>query len=122
MRSEKDHNRDTGAKPEVASPAGSCSGLESLLASRQAHAPQASRASGRLEKDHSLVQSPEKQKQMLDFIVTSYFHSPADVEELKCAVIIASDNSSPTPNADRWFLEGVFAALRFLGGENGKSL
>ena len=103
MRSENDHNRDTGAKPE-------------------AHAPQASRASGRLEKDHSLVQSPEKQKQMLDFIVTSYFHSPADVEELKCAVIIASDNSSPTPNADRWFLEGVFAALRFLGGENGKSL
>ena len=43
----------------------------------------------RSEKDHSLVQSPEKQKQMLDFIVTSYFHSPADVEELKCAVIIA---------------------------------
>ena len=65
------------------------------------------------EKDHSLVQSPEKQKQMLDFIVTSYFCDPASVEELKCAVIIASDNSSKTPNADRWFLEGVFAALRF---------
>ena len=78
--------------------------------------------SGNIPEKISMVQSPEKQKQMLDFIVTSYFHSPAEVGELKCAVIIASDNSSPTPNADRWFLEGVFAALRFLGGENGKSL
>ena len=70
----------------------------------------------------SLVQSPEKQKRMLDFIVTSYFWSPDDWQELKCAVILASDNSSPTPNADRWFLEGAFAMIRFMGGENGTSL
>ena len=76
----------------------------------------------RSEKDHSIVQNPDSQKEILDFIVTSYFCNPDSVEELKCTVIIASDNSSPTPNADRWFLEGVFAALRFLGGENGKSL
>lgn len=103
MQSDKDHNRDTGAKPE-------------------AHAPQASRAYGRLEKDHSIVQNPESQKEILELIVTSYFCDPASVEELKCAVFIANDNSSKTPNADRWFLKGVFAVLQFMGGGNGKSL
>lgn len=72
---------------------------------------------------HSLVRNPEKQKQMLDFIVTSYFCSPDDWQELKCAVILASDNSSPTPNADRWFLEGAFAVIRHTReGDSGKSL
>ena len=72
---------------------------------------------------HSLVQNPEKQKQILDFIVTSYFCSPDDWQELKCAVILANDNSSPTPNADRWFLEGVFAVIRNIReGDSGKSL
>lgn len=74
------------------------------------------------EKDRSLVQSPEKQKEMLEFIVTSYFRSPDDWQELKTAVVLASDNSSSTPNADRWFLEGVFALLRFMGGRNAESL
>lgn len=70
----------------------------------------------------SLVRSPEKQKQVLDFIVALSLRSPADMNELKCAVIIASDNSSPTPNADRWFLEGVFAFIHYLAGKNGNSL
>ena len=73
-------------------------------------------------RDHSIVQNPKRQKEILEFIVTSYSCDPSSVNELMCAVLLANDNSSKTPNADRWFLKGVFAALRFLGGENGKSL
>lgn len=106
MPSDKD--RESGAKPT-------------------AHAPQASRAYGRSEKDRntSLVQNTDAQKEVLDFIIQTFYCSPNDAEELKTAVIIANDNSSKTPNADRWFIEGVFAVLRHLarnGGDNAKSL
>ena len=74
------------------------------------------------EKDHSIVQNPERQKEILEFIVTSYSCDPSSVNELMCAVLLANDNSSKTPNADRWFLKGVFAAIQFMGGENAKSL
>ena len=74
------------------------------------------------EKDHSIVQNPESQKEILEFIVTSYFCDPSSVNELMCAVLLANDNSSKTPNADRWFLKGVFAAIQFMGGEHGNSL
>lgn len=75
-----------------------------------------------LEKDHSIVQNPESQKEILEFIVTSYFCDPSSMNELMCAVLLANDNSSKTPNADRWFIKGVFAAILFMGGENAKSL
>lgn len=74
------------------------------------------------EKDHSIVQNPESQKEILEFIVTSYSCDPSSVNELMSAVLLANDNSSKTPNADRWFLKGVFAAIQFMGGENVKSL
>ena len=70
----------------------------------------------------SLVESMEKQEAMLSFITQSFYCDPKSVEELKATVLIASDNSSSTSNADRWFIKGVFALLRFLsrgrqGGE-----
>ena len=78
-------------------------------------------------KKDSLVESPEKQEALLSFITQSFYCDPKSVEELKCSVLIASDNSSSTPDADRWFIKGVFALLRFLSrGEkeacNGKSV
>lgn len=116
MPSEKDRKENTGAKPQ-----------HEPYGSRQAHAPQASRAYGRAEKDRntSLVQNKDAQKEVLDFIIQSFYSSPKDAEELKTAVIIANDNASKTPNADRWFIEGVFATLRHLthnGGNNAGTL
>ena len=78
-------------------------------------------------KRDSLVESLEKQEALLGFITQSFYCDPKSVEELKATMLIVSDNSSSTPNADRWFIKGVFALLRFLSrGEkeacNGKSL
>ena len=78
-------------------------------------------------KKDSLVENPEKQEALLGFITQSFSCDPRSVEELKCSVLIASDNSSSTPNADRWFIKGVFALLGFLSrGEkeawNGESV
>lgn len=116
MPSEKDRKENTGAKPQ-----------HEPYGSRQAHAPQASRAYGRSEKDRntSLVQNKDAQKEVLDFIIQSFYCSPKDSEELKTVIFIANDNSSKTPNADRWFIEGVFATLRHLthnGGNNAGTL
>lgn len=81
------------------------------------------------ENDHkenpSLVRNKDAQKEVLDFITQSFYCSPDDAEELKTAVILANDNTSETPNADRWFIEGVFAVLRHLtnkGGDNEEPL
>ena len=55
----------------------------------------------------------------------AFYCSPKDSEELKTVIFIANDNTSKTPNADRWFIEGVFATLRHLtkdGGKNAESL
>ena len=111
MPSEKDRKENTGAKPKH-EPYGS---------------RQASRAYGRAEKDRntSLVQNKDAQKEVLDFIIQSFYCSPKDSEELKTVIFIANDNTSKTPNADRWFIEGVFATLKHLtkeGGKNAESL
>ena len=73
-------------------------------------------------KRDSLVENTEKQEALLSFITQSFYCDPSSVEEIKTVVLIASDNTSSTPNADRWFIKGVFALLRFLsrgrqGGE-----
>ena len=65
-------------------------------------------------KKDSLVESLEKQEAMLSFITQSFYCDPKSVEELKATVLIASDNSSSTPNADRWFIKGAFALLKYL--------
>ena len=65
-------------------------------------------------KRDSLVESPEKQEALLGFITQSFYCDPKSVEELKATVLIASDNSSSTPNADRWFIKGAFALLKYL--------
>lgn len=73
----------------------------------------------------SLVQNKDAQNEVLTFIIQSFYASPKDAEELKTAVILANDNTSKTPNADRWFIEGVFAVLRHLtnnGGNNDRTL
>ena len=65
-------------------------------------------------KKDSLVESPEKQEALLGFITQSFYCDPKSVEELKATVLIASDNSSSTPDADRWFIKGAFALLKYL--------
>ncbi len=65
-------------------------------------------------KRDSLVESLEKQEAMLSFITQSFYCDPKSVEELESAVLLASDNSSSTPNADRWFIKGAFALLKYL--------
>ena len=73
------------------------------------------------DRNTSLVQNKDAQKEVLDFIIQSFYCSPKDSEELKTAIIIANDNTSKTPDADRWFIEGVFATLRHLTKEGGKN-
>ena len=65
-------------------------------------------------KGDSLVESLEKQEALLGFITQSFYCDPKSVEELKATVLIASDNSSSTPDADRWFIKGAFALLKYL--------
>ena len=65
-------------------------------------------------KRDSLVESLEKQEAMLSFITQSFYCDPVSINELESAVLLASDNSSSTPNADRWFIKGAFALLKYL--------
>lgn len=66
----------------------------------------------------SLISSDaERQAEVFDFITQSFYASPADINELEAAVLLASDNSSPSPGADRCFLKGVFAYIRYLSAE-----
>ncbi len=65
-------------------------------------------------KRDSLVESLEKQEALLGFITQSFYCDPASINELESAVFLASDNSSSTPNADRWFIKGAFALLKYL--------
>lgn len=63
----------------------------------------------------SIRESAERQKEVFSFILQSFYADPGSLEELKCAVFLTSDNSSPTPIEDRHFLNGVFSFLQFLG-------
>lgn len=62
----------------------------------------------------SLISSLEQQKEVFDFITQSFYADPKSVNELEASVLLASDNSSATPGADRWFIKGAFALLKFL--------
>ena len=77
------------------------------------------------DRNTSLVQNKDSQKEVLDFIIQSFYCSPKDSEELKTVIFLVNDNTSKTPNADRWFIEGVFATLKHLthnGGMNEEPL
>lgn len=62
----------------------------------------------------SIRESAEKQEEFFSFILQSFYACPESFEELKCTVFLASDNSSPTPDADRNFIDGAFALLCYL--------
>lgn len=65
----------------------------------------------------SLMFDAEKQKEVFSFILQAFYADPKSFEELKCSILLVSDNTSPTPNKDRFFLLGAFALLQYMAEE-----
>lgn len=65
-------------------------------------------------KNVSLINNLEQQNEVFDFITQSFYADPKSVNELEAVVLLASDNSSESPGADRFFIKGAFALLKYL--------
>lgn len=66
------------------------------------------------ENSYSLISCPDKQAEVFDFITQSFYADPSSVNELEASVLLASGNSSESPDADKWFIKGAFALLKYL--------